>query len=285
MASYTVNFSDGSSHTYDNVPEGVDKQNVQDRATMEFGDDKKKVVDVTAGEANQQSAVPGMGTSNPSATLGQKVIAGGQTALNMTGQALTHPLGHVAEAAIGGKYAFNKLSDLAQQYGAAKGAGAAPAPAPAPAPSSIITPQNTGGVPRPQMPAGSPAQTLDTLRAPAPSAPAPAPMPSAPAPIGGPAAAEGQSFIQRIAQQYGQIAQKVAPTLQGIAESPVGRVAGGALRVAGSAPVVGAQLMTHSAPLGPQVPAAGPQRGGEINPRTGQPWTAQDLAQYNQQYR
>lgn len=285
MASYTVNFSDGSSHTYDNVPEGVDKQNVQDRATMEFGDDKKKVVDVTSGEAPQQSAVQGMGTSNPNATIGQKVIAGGQTAVNMTGQALQSPIGHVAEAAIGGKYAFNKLADLAQQYGAAKGVTPpTPAPAPAPAPSPIITPQNTGGVPRPQMPTGNPAQTMDILRAPAPSAPT---MPSAPPtpPVGGPAAAQAETFLQRMASQFGGIAQKVAPALQSAAESPVGRVAGGALRIAGSAPVVGAQLMSHSAPLGPQVPMSGPQRGSEINPRTGQPWTAQDLSQYNQQYK
>lgn len=276
MASYTVKFEDGSSHTYDNVPEGIDPQNVQDRASMEFGD--KKVSGVTAGEPAQQSPIPGMGTSNPNATMGQKAIAAGQTAVNMTGQALQSPIGHVAEAAIGGKYAFNKLADLAQQYGAAKGV-TPPAPAPAPAPSPIITPQNTGGVPRPQMPAGSPAQTFDALRSPAPSAP-----PATP-PVGGPAAAQAETFLQRMASQFGGIAQKVAPALQSAAESPVGRVAGGALRIAGSAPVVGAQLMSHSAPLGPQVPMSGPQRGSEINPRTGQPWTAQDLSQYNQQYK
>lgn len=43
--------------------------------------------------------------------------------------------------------------------------------------------------------------------------PGPAMTPSAPA-IGGPAAAEGSTFIQRLAQQYGNMARQVAPVLQ-----------------------------------------------------------------------
>ena len=38
MASFTVNFEDGSSHVYDNVPEGVTEEQVRARANEEYGD-------------------------------------------------------------------------------------------------------------------------------------------------------------------------------------------------------------------------------------------------------
>ena len=166
----------------------------------------------------------------------------GQSALNLTGEALQSPIGHTVETIIGGKYAFNKLADLAQQYGAAKGATPVAPPA-TPTPSPIVGPQNTGGVPRPQMPAGTPAQTMDTLRQPMrPRAP-----PATP-PVGGPAAQQADSFLSSIASKYGK------PAATAIAESPVGRMAGAVLnnpvtRFAGSKAGVGLQLALHSGDL------------------------------------
>ena len=97
-----------------------------------------------------------------------------------------------------------------------------------------------------QMPQMGQAQVAQGM--PRPGMPAPGMPPAQPA-VGGPAAQQGSTFLESIAQKYGQIAQKFAPTLQGMAESPLGRVAGGALRIAGSTPVMGAQLALHSGGL------------------------------------
>lgn len=204
MASYTVNFTDGSNHTYDNVPEGVTEDQIRSRAGDEYGD--KEVSHIAGSQpAPTTNTMPeGMGSVNPDTTMGQRAIAGGQTAFNMTNDVLSSPIGHAVEAVAGGKYAMNKLGDLAKQYGAAR----ANMP-PAPATSPIVTPPNVGGGARPQMFTGNPQQTFDTLRAPISTAPTPTPV------IGGPAAQEGSSFIQNITQKFAPMAAKVAPVLQG----------------------------------------------------------------------
>lgn len=99
--------------------------------------------------------------------------------------------------------------------------------------------------------------------------------------VGGPAAQEGADFIQRMAQKFAPIAERVAPVLQKIApivNNPVTRFAAGP---------VGQfiQGATYSPSTGPQVPAAGPYRGMEINPTTRRAWTTQELAAYNNQYK
>ena len=48
MASYTINFADGSSHTYDNVPEGVTEDQVRARAGDEYGD--KEISSIAAAQ-------------------------------------------------------------------------------------------------------------------------------------------------------------------------------------------------------------------------------------------
>ena len=83
-------------------------------------------------------------------------------------------------------------------------------------------------------------------------------------PVGGPAAAQGATFLERMAT----MASKYAPAA---------RVATG----------VGAMVMPGNVGqnYAAQFPQSGPMRGNEINPQTGQPWTAQELQQYSQQYR
>jgi len=90
-----------------------------------------------------------------------------------------------------------------------------------------------------------------------------APQP-AQAPVGGPAAAQGATFLERMAS----MASKYAPAA---------RVATG----------VGAMVMPGNVGqnYGAQFPQTGPMRGMEINPATGRPWTPQELQQYSQQYR
>ena len=104
MASYSVTFDDGSSHVYDNVPEGVDQSAVEQRAREDFADKKvSHVQSAGAPEPSQQSPIPGMGTSNPNTDIGQNLLAAGQSAVNLTGEALQSPIGHAAEAYLGYK--------------------------------------------------------------------------------------------------------------------------------------------------------------------------------------
>jgi hypothetical protein len=203
MASFTVTFKDGTSHTYDNVPSNVTEDQVNERATHEFGD--KEISGVSTAEAPEVTNPQGMGTYNQDTSLGQKAIATGQTAFNMANEFLGTPIGHAAEAAGAYKYGIKPTLD---KYLQTRANLPTSVPTPAPAPNQIITPQNAGGVPRPQMPTGTPAQTFDTLRT-----PTPAPAPAAP-PIGGPAAQQGSGFIQSLEQKFAPMARAVAPVLQ-----------------------------------------------------------------------
>ena len=125
MASYSVTFADGSTHIYDNVPEGVDQAQVEQRAQQDYAD--KTVTHVQsagAPEPSQQHPLPGMGTSNPNATTGQDLLAAGQSAVNLTGEALQSPIGHAAEAYVG----YKKIAQpIINQYLANHG-GATPTP-------------------------------------------------------------------------------------------------------------------------------------------------------------
>ena len=152
MASYTVNFEDGTSHVYDNVPDDIDQQNVQDRASMEFSD--KRVVGVTAGGQKETQHEPSLLT---------KGLGAAQTAIGVGKDIITSPLG---EMAIGGYGAKKVLVDPILEALRARGG------VPGPVSPSIQIPPNTGGVPRPMT---TPTQTFNALRAPAPSIPTAAP--------------------------------------------------------------------------------------------------------------
>jgi len=101
-------------------------------------------------------------------------------------------------------------------------------------------------------------------------------QPIAPQPAPAAQAAE-QSMASRVRQAA---AQRIA----GLSESAgnmLGRAAPYAARAAG---VAGAALMPGNAGQNYNFPTTGPLRGSEINPRTGRPWTGQELAAYKQQY-
>jgi hypothetical protein len=148
MASYTVNFEDGTSHVYDNVPDDIDQQNVQDRASMEFSD--KQVVGVTAGGQKETQNEPSLLT---------KGLGAAQTAIGVGKDIITSPLG---EMAIGGYGAKKVLVDPILE--ALKARGGVPGPV-APEVPKIQVPQNVGGGPRPAI---SPAaqQTFNKIATP-----------------------------------------------------------------------------------------------------------------------
>jgi len=278
--SVTVNFEDGTNHVYENVPDDVTNDQVQERAQKDYPDAKIMDFEHNAASAPATTA-PAPATANgPVAPLSMtdKAVAGAQTAAQL---ALEHP-GIAAGAAglykanqFANKYMAGKDIDrsIAQQQADTAAENARlqrermaermgrPANAPMEAPGAqpqrpmgfvnTNTPPNgpTASAPaqpmqQPQMGQARPAmsQMHPAMPAPAPTAP---PVPQTP-PAGGVPGQQGASFIENIAQKYSQLAGRFAPALQAAAESPLGRVATGAMRIAGSAPVMGAQLATHS---------------------------------------
>lgn len=180
--SVTINFDDGSSHTYDNVPDDVTDDQVASRASSEFGD--KTISEISSGGGG--APAPSTGPVAPELSLPEKAVGAAATAGQL---ALEHP-GIAAGAA--GLYKANKV---ANSYIGAKEAEAAAANQRAAmqaqtaqahqniqqqkinlkagVPGAAPTPQilNAQGQP---MSAGVPAAPVQPAAVPAPQAPAPA---------------------------------------------------------------------------------------------------------------
>jgi hypothetical protein len=125
--SITVQFDDGTSHVYEDVPDGVDEQQIKDRA---FQDYAKEAVSVKLPQQKQEQVAPQTPLMGPNDQRAMETTVGGlQTAAQVAGQAATSPLGHIAEIGLGGKYAIDKLSG--------RGGVAGPV-APQPGPSASI---------------------------------------------------------------------------------------------------------------------------------------------------
>jgi hypothetical protein len=112
MASFSVQFADGSSHTYDNVPAGVTQEQVNVRARTDYPD--KEITEVAAGVAPE---APKPMPAAPEPSFGENVLGGAQTALGMTNAFLSSPLGHAVEIAGGAGYGLNKLRGIANDFG------------------------------------------------------------------------------------------------------------------------------------------------------------------------
>ena len=275
--SMNVTFDDGTSHTFDNVPDEVTQDQVNSRAQEMFPD--RKIAEVAEGSHPEAPPLPNAEQQNQQQTgIGGQLVGGLQTAGQL---ALEHP-GIAAGAAglykanqFANKYMAGKEIDrtIAQQQAStaadaqalarermaervARTAPVEPTNMNAQRPMGFVntnTPPPSGPTASapvqpsqmPQMGQAQPAGNMARPGMPAPGMTAPPAQP----PVGGPAAQQGSNFIENIAQKYSQIAQKFAPAMQGIAESPLGRVAGGAMRIAGSTPVMGAQLALHSGGL------------------------------------
>lgn len=112
----------------------------------------------------------------------------------------------------------------------------------------------TGNVPQTRMPIPGAGPV-------APGAMPPAMPAAAPAPVAQPSVLSRAGDIASQMRQFA--AQRVMPMANSMAK-------GGVL----------GSLATYSPELGPKTPQAGRMRGMEINPLTGAPWTAEQIAQY-----
>ena len=247
--SMNVTFDDGTSHTFDEVPDDVTQEQVIAKAAEMFPD--RKIMDTNEGAHPEAPPLPTaeqQTAQQPS--LGTQALGAAQT---IGGAAMAHP-GLAAGAA--GLWKANQLANTWQQGAKANQAlaeaqmareqgiqGRFDVKQAAKMPPSPVQPsyaQSGAYSPQPNM---APQNVTPQMQPRAPIAP-----PAQPA-VGGPAAEQGTSFLENIAQKYANISKQFAPALQGMAESPLGRVASGAMRIAGSAPVMGAQLMAHSGGL------------------------------------
>ena len=102
--SVTVNFADGTSHVYDDVPDDVSNEEVQSRAQSDFN---KEVEQVGAPTEQEKSTEAYKNTG-----MGEKVAAGIGAGIGLANQALQSPLGHLAEGAAGLGYLGNKINQL-----------------------------------------------------------------------------------------------------------------------------------------------------------------------------
>ena len=139
--SVTVNFNDGTSHVYDNVPDDVTNDEVHERASKDYPDQQ-----IVGFEHNTAAPLPPP-PPQPSA-MGQ-AVGGAQTAFNATNQMLNSPLGHLIEGIGGGAYGLKKLGDIASKYASVRNASNAPTTAPAPAPTTAPTPNYSNATPSP----------------------------------------------------------------------------------------------------------------------------------------
>jgi hypothetical protein len=228
-----VKFADGTSHTYDDVPDDVTQEQVDARAATDYPDKEvgetregahpftpeKPPEDVppTAGEA-----AVGVGKMAYDFAMENPKTAAGiaETGLALMPQAAERiPVaGKFVTAAKApfrmGQAAIDALNRVGQQPVAPEAFRTPPAPAP----SGLVDVQG-----RPM----------------APSVPqAPPAAPKAP-PIGGPAAEQGANFVQRITQEY---APKITSGLQQAGKYIAPIVNNPVMRVLGSAPVMGAQM-------------------------------------------
>ena len=168
----------------------------------------------------------------------------------------------------GAKYAIPKIAEAVQNL---RGNPTMPTPGSSAAP--IGTPPSAG------------AQRIPISTGPvAPTAPAPAPTP-APTPTtasGRPMSAEAQQYLQqRAAQSAPTAAAEAQPASQiSRAQSIVRSLALDKLLKGGVGMAAALTPGNAGQNYGAQFPQSGPYRGMEINPRTGRPWTPQELQQY-----
>ena len=287
--SVTVNFDDGSSYIYDNVPDDVTDDQVTQRAGQDFGD--KTITGVSGGAPASAGGAP---VAPQPLTTGEKI--GG--AVGMGAQFVEEHPGLIA-----GAYGLYKAGKVADTYMKGKQVEIEAAKTAAKAAeenrilqreriaeraartSAPVQPQpqpQTGIVDAQGRPiSAAPAEPVAPVEPQAPRGPttmqnAARPMPPQ---TGGPAAQEGANFLENIAKKYAPAVSRMGTAIM---DNPIMRGVGQVARVAGSAPVMGAQMALTPGNVGQNYnfPTRGPMAGNEINPRTGRPWTPQELSQY-----
>jgi hypothetical protein len=133
--SMSVQFEDGTSHTYDNVPDEVTQDQVNERAKQDYPD--RNIAEIAEGahpDAPQPEA------SEPEPSTATQAGAVGQQMLEGANQFLSSPLGHlVSTGAIVG-YGGSKLNRAAKTFSNGSVPKAPVAPG-ATAPSAPVAPQ------------------------------------------------------------------------------------------------------------------------------------------------
>lgn len=216
--SMSVQFADGTSHTYDDVPDDVTQEQVNARASSDYPEKKISAMGEGAHpeapklETPPAAPAPAGGSNDlfPTPQFPQfqpeKIVAGAQTGAQLLGEAATSPIGIAAETLYGGKKLL--VDPLVEALKAKAGVPAGPAQPSMLQKAGEIVKQLGPNVARsgapggfqpvnpvgPQLPtAGTPEATMQGLKG---------------GPIaGGAPAQEATTFIDRIAS----LASKYAP--------------------------------------------------------------------------
>jgi hypothetical protein len=146
-----VTFNDGSSYTYDNVPDEVQASDVQQRALSDFPD--KKITNTSEGAHPEVAPIEQVSPKQEPST-GEKLGAGAITAFNEANQFLETPVGKTAKElalyGIGGGVLGHVLKNkLIGQFTPPAGATPPVAPTPGPVPPSTATAPNRLAMPSP----------------------------------------------------------------------------------------------------------------------------------------
>ena len=207
--------------------------------------------EIDAYEAQQRGTAGGEPPPPPPASADQGDASGINAAeMVMTGLGAVGPFGAGVATAVAAPFAYRGAKAILQ-----KGRDMT-------RPGTALNPIGGGG---PRMPTTT---SAPSTRIPinAPVAPAPvAPAPVAPAPAPAPAPVSQPGMVQRVSQmafdRLSNIAARAAPAVRG---------------------GLGAMAALTPGNIGQNYPfpTSGPQRGQEINPVTGRPWTQDELAQY-----
>jgi hypothetical protein len=110
--SMSVTFADGTSHTYDDIPDSVTQEQVNTRATTDYPD--KQVAGVSVGAHPE---APKLSEPTPGLSPIEQGLGIGQTGFDMANQFLGTPVGHALEIAGGAGYGLNKLKGIANEVG------------------------------------------------------------------------------------------------------------------------------------------------------------------------
>lgn len=243
--SVTVTFDDGTSHTYDNVPDDVTDDQVTQRAGGDFTD--KTITGVVGGAAPAANTeMPGGAVAPQELGFGEKAVGAAATAANL---AMQHP---AIPAAAAGLWKANKVANAYIKSKEAEAAASQARTAQQAETAAAQLEQSRARMAERMARAGGVAQPgglVDAAGNPISSAPKPtmSAMPGAgagPAPTMPEAPPSSSNYMSRMTQ----LAERYLPAAKS-AVGAVGRVAAPVARVLGSAPAMGAQLMLHSGGL------------------------------------
>ena len=107
--SVTVNFADGTTHVYDDVPDEVSNDEVNQRAQQDFS----KPIEAVGAPSPTEKATENYNNSS----MLDKILGAVPAGANLAGQALTSPVGIAAETLLGKKFLYDPLVDAIKNRG------------------------------------------------------------------------------------------------------------------------------------------------------------------------